>query len=66
MFVITMYFEGPNDDWYCQLGHPREIKILLTYLLQSLGRKFDPPHLQSFKCEMGQEELRLSKVRQHK
>ena len=33
MFVITMYFEGPKEDWYCQLGHPRKIKNLLTYLL---------------------------------
>ena len=33
MFVITMYFEGPKEDWYCQLGHPGKIKNLLTYLL---------------------------------
>ena len=32
MFVITMYFEGPKEDWYCQLCHPRKIKNLLTYL----------------------------------
>ena len=32
MFVITMYFEGSKEDWYCQLGHPRKIKNLLTYL----------------------------------
>ena len=36
MFVITMYFEGPKEDWYCQLGHPRKIKNLLTYLLSYL------------------------------
>ena len=33
MFVITMYDEGPKEDWYGQLGHPRKIKNLLTYLL---------------------------------
>ena len=32
MFVIIMYFEGPKEDWYCQLGHPRKIKNLLTLL----------------------------------
>ena len=37
MFVITMYFEGPKEDWYCQVGHPRKIKNLLTYLLIYLG-----------------------------
>ena len=31
MFVITMYFEGLKEDWFCQLGHPRKIKNLLTY-----------------------------------
>ena len=35
MFVITMYFEGLKEDWFCQLGHPRKIKNLLTYLLTS-------------------------------
>ena len=34
MFVITMYFEGLKEDWFCQLGHPRKIKNLLTYLLK--------------------------------
>ena len=33
MFVITMYFEGLKEDWFWQLGHPRKIKNLLTYLL---------------------------------
>ena len=33
MFVITMYFEDPKVDWYCQLGYPRKMKNLLTYLL---------------------------------
>ena len=23
--------EGPNEDWFCQLGHSRKIKNLLTY-----------------------------------
>ena len=36
MFVITMYFEGPKEDWYCQLSHPPKIKNLLTYLLTLL------------------------------
>ena len=36
MFVITMYFEGPKEDWYCQSGHPRKINNLLTYLLAYL------------------------------
>ena len=36
MFVITMYFEGLKEDWFCQLGHPRKIKNLLTYLLTLL------------------------------
>ena len=26
-------FEGPKEDWLCQLGHPRKIKNLLTYYL---------------------------------
>ena len=37
MFVITMYFEGLKIDWFCQLGHPRKIKNLLTYLLTYLS-----------------------------
>ena len=24
--------QGPKEDWLCQLGHPRKIKNLLTYL----------------------------------
>ena len=36
MFVITTYFESPKEDWYCQLGHPRKIKNLLTYLLTKM------------------------------
>ena len=36
MFVITMYFEGLKEDWFCQLGHPRKIKNLLTYLLTKI------------------------------
>ena len=36
MFVITMYFEGLKEDWFCQLGHPRKIKNLLTYLPKDL------------------------------
>ena len=30
MFVITMCFEGLKEDWFCQLGHPRKTKNLLT------------------------------------
>ena len=39
MFVITMYFEGLKEDWFCQLGHPRKIKNLLTYLIGARRRK---------------------------
>ena len=43
MFVITMYFKGLKEDWFCHWDHPRKIKNLLTYLLtfQSL-RNFAP------------------------
>ena len=42
MFVITIYFEDPKEDWYCQLLYPRKIKnflTLLTYLLTYLLTK---------------------------
>ena len=39
MFVITMYFEGPKEDLYCQLGPPRKIKNLLTYLLTYINKR---------------------------
>ena len=35
-------FEGPKEDWYSQLGHPREIKNLLTYLLTCVGHGQKP------------------------
>ena len=38
MFVITMFFEGLKEDWFCQLGHPCKFKNLLTYLLTLLTR----------------------------
>ena len=40
MFVITMYFEGLKEDWFCLLGHPRKIKNLLNYLLTYYQEKF--------------------------
>ena len=40
MFVITMYFEGLKEDWFSQLGHPRQIKNLLTYLQNPLFSLF--------------------------
>ena len=33
--MLLPCFEGPKEDWFCQLGHPRKIKNLLTYLLTS-------------------------------
>ena len=45
MFVITMYFEGLKEDWFCQLGHPRKIKDLLTYLLTKLTALLKLPGL---------------------
>ena len=32
-------FEGPKEDWLCQLGYPRKIKYLLTYLLTKERKK---------------------------
>ena len=31
--MLLPCFEGAKEDWFCQLGHPRKIKNLLTYLL---------------------------------
>ena len=31
--MLLPCFEGPKEDWFCQLGHPRKIKNLLTYLV---------------------------------
>ena len=31
--MLLPCFEGPKEDWFCQLGHTRKIKNLLTYLL---------------------------------
>ena len=56
MFVITMYFEGLKEDWFCQLGHPRKIKNLLTYLLMcqvSLGL---------IEVQMGAHDFKYNKV----
>ena len=36
--MLLPCFEGPKEDWFCQLGHPRKIKNLLTYLLTYLTR----------------------------
>ena len=42
--MSSAYFEGLKEDWFCQLGHPRKIKNLLTYLLTI--RKFINEHYQ--------------------
>ena len=33
LLLILICLEGPKEDWSSQLGHPRKIKNLLTYLL---------------------------------
>ena len=52
MFVITMYFEGLKEDWFCQLGHPRKIKNLLTYLLTYLLKAYSIPYKMKLVCTL--------------